>query len=360
MVSAPRTISVGQGAALVFQGPGFPDEGIPKWVSSWGAVDVGPGDPAPNIEPGVPEGWTPNEADAVTPQASLNAYQSCRQCDLSGVTYNGGELNTPGGWSFAGDVSGANLSGAHMGGGGNAIYSLWNFDNANLTGAQLNGAFFDLTTLNGTIVDGTDFDGSVFVGTHFSGLHYNVAPSFKGVGVGNGSFSTGGVACTVFQDTSLLGVTFTLKQSNDPECASQPLFSGSTVPAPFVGNLAGKAVDLGQAQYVSSGGQALAGANLQGVDLDGSSFVGSPVDLESAHLDGASLSGTNFRLADLSGATLTDVTAPRAVFADADLSGATFAAGGNGADLVASRRQFRAHESQRHQFSVGGHFACGV
>src|ERR1700759_3099647 len=78
IVAAPTTISVGSGAALVFQGPSFPDSYTNTWVTSWGAVDVTPSDPAPDIDPGGPSPWTPTEVDAITPQASLNSYQSCR------------------------------------------------------------------------------------------------------------------------------------------------------------------------------------------------------------------------------------------------------------------------------------------
>ncbi len=327
VVSAPRTISVGTGAALVFTGPNFPD-GYGPWVTSWGAINVGPNDPAPNIDPGGPSPWTPTEVDAITQQASLTTYQSCRECNLPGVRYDGRVLNIPGpAQSFLGDVSGANLSGANMSGGDLSapIFSLWNFDNANLTGAHLDGAFFFAATLNGTIVDGTSFDGASFLGTQISSLRYQNPPSFKGIALGNGSFDTGGVSCTVFQDTNLLGASFTLRQANDPECATQPLFAGSTLPISYIPALASQRVDFAQAQFISNGGRALAGANLQGIDLDGASFLGTPADLERTNFDGASLARTSFRLADLAGATFSNVTAPGAVFADANLAGATFA-----------------------------------
>ena len=337
VIGGPRTISVGAGAALVFDGPGFPDRGIPSWRSPWGAVDVGPNDPAPNIDAGAPEPWTPTKAFVVPAQQSLTEYQSCRDCDLQGVSYNTAQsIYSVDFESFVRDVSGANLTGAYLGAAGNPpgqILDDWNFDKANLTRASLAGASVTDSTFNDAIVSGTHFDVATLSGVTFSDLRYTTPPNFARVQLGNGG-SGGGVACTAFKDTSLLGATFTLSQAPDPACASSPLFPGSTVPASFVGSLAGHPADLAQTQYVSDGGHALAGADLRGIDLDGSGFVGTPVDLENAHLDGASLVGTNFRLADLSGATLTGVTAPRAVFADADLSGATFAAGSAGGSTV--------------------------
>ena len=317
VVSAPATISVGAGAALVFKGPG--------WLTSWGAVDVGPGDPAPNIDPGGPSHWKPTEVDVIKQVASLDTYQSCRDCDLPGVTYDGRVLNFPGAsQSFLGDVSGANLSGAHMSGTGLSapFFVYWSFDHANLSGAHFDGAFIDGTTFDGAIVDRTTFDGASIDGTHFSALQFKVPPSFKGIAVGSEALSN---VCTTFGDTDLWGATFSLRQANDAECSTQPLFPGSSVPVSWITALTSDSVDLGDAQFVSDGGDALAGADLHGIDLDKSSFVGTPADLEKTNFDGASLAGTSFRLADLAGATFANAKGPGAVFADADLEGASFA-----------------------------------
>jgi uncharacterized protein YjbI with pentapeptide repeats len=318
VVSAPATISVGAGAALVFKGP--------SWVTSWGAVDVGAGDPAPNIDPGGPSHWKPTEVDVIKQVDSLDTYQSCRDCNLPGVTYDGRVLNIPGAsQSFLGDVSGANLSGAQMTGGDLSapIFSLWTFNHTNLTGANLDRAFFLDSTMDGAIVDGTKFDGASFPGTRISALQFKVPPTFSGISIGNGGIES--TLCTTFQDTNLWGATFTLRQPNEAECSTTPLFPGSRVPTSWITALASKSVDLGDAQFVSDGGNALAGADLHGIDLDKSSFVGTPADLEKTNFNGASLAGTSFRLADLEGATFANATAPGAVFADADLEGASFA-----------------------------------
>ena len=66
---------------------------------------------------------------------------------------------------------------------------------------------------------------------------------------------------------------------------------------------------------------ALAGTDLSGMNLSSVEFLGIGPDFTATRFDGANLSGTNFGLARLAGASFSNVSADRASFLYADLSG---------------------------------------
>jgi uncharacterized protein YjbI with pentapeptide repeats len=336
VMTHPTSIAVGAGAAVVlYDNP----DGL---VSAWGAKDVGPGDPAPVLYPGD-AGWTTTTAQIVDQQMLLHSYSSCRACSIPNIHF------TPTSPSFTDvaylrDLSGADLSGTTLTGN----FSSWNLTGANLRGADLSGAdqsgdfsttdlsratlssanlsgvTLDRSSLAGavldhTVVDGTVFRGTDLDGTHLVGLQYHVPPIFNAVPVGSANGS-----CTTFQDTDLVHVMLQPVVGSGADCKTSPLFPGSSVSLELIKELYGYGydVDLAGADIVvlADDRAKLAGANLDGIDLAGASFVGMPVDLSGANFDDASLRHTSFEKADLSGATFEGADAVGASFRDAILS----------------------------------------
>ena len=86
---------------------------------------------------------------------------------------------------------------------------------------------------------------------------------------------------------------------------------------------AAKSVDISGTTVVTSvkDRAALAGTALSGMNLSSVEFLGIGPDFTATRFDGANLSGTNFGLARLAGASFSNVSADRASFLYADLSG---------------------------------------
>jgi len=312
VMSHPRTIQVGAGGAVLL------DDEAGYGLSAWGAVDVSPDDPAPELFPGRP-GFAPTEVDAVKPESLLDNYYSCRGCDLQGVDFKGLQFRT--GLAFRYDLSGADLRGAHLHG----YLRQWNFSRANLSGADLSGANLRSARFDGTTVSSTDFDGADLAGARFAALRLQRPPTFEDARIGNDAGS-----CTSFQDSDLLDVDLAQIHlpidTHDGSCKAAPLLPGSSVSPGLLDYLlvtAHAPLDLGQTVFVSGTDDRsdLAGVDLSGATLDGARFEGFPVDLSGTDLDGASLRGTTFERADLGGATFHNVDAARASFAGADFTG---------------------------------------
>ena len=162
-----------------------------------------------------------------------------------------------------------------------------------------------------TTVDGARFGSADLRGAQFISLRYSVPPTFPAVSIGafNGK-------CTMFKDTDLLNASF-IPVRFIGDCGQAPLLPGSSVPTDLlytVSQIYHAHVDLADAEFVSSASDRalLAGKDLSGIDFDGARFVGLPVDLSRADLDGASLQHAGFDLANLAGATLHNVNAPGA------------------------------------------------
>ena len=239
------------------------------------------------------------------------------------------------------DLSRANLTGAvlhtrleHVIGLGTAALTRTDLSGASLTGVDLADAKFDHP-----IVSGTSFDGADLRGSQLIGLQFQIPPSFSGVTVGESNGT-----CTAFQDSDIHDVSLTLAKAT-AGCASSPLLPNTTASLGLVASLytgpglaEGLAanVDLADARFLANAGDrsVLAGLDLHGINLQGSAFVGWPVDLSGTKLDGASLQGASFQLAELAGATFHDAQAAGAVFRGARLA----ASGGQPAANFAGSR----------------------
>jgi uncharacterized protein YjbI with pentapeptide repeats len=328
-MSLPATIAVAPGAAVVVR------DDVHGLVSLWGAKNFTVPE-APATIPWFPDrpdliySWQTTGATVEDAPTFLAAHNSCRACSLPNVRFTPPPQLLHPTVAFEQDLSGADLKGAILSG----DFSGWNLSGADLSGADLSGASLagaDLTgaVLDRTVVAGAVFDGSDLRGAQLRGLRHGAPPSFADVRVGpfNG-------ACTVFQDTDLLGARLA-PATVDPGCEASPLLLGSTAPLDlikFVHNDAAR-IDFTGARFAAdaAGRGALAGADLSGINLAGASFVGFPADFSGTHFDGASLQGTHFELAELAGATFTNVNAAGASFRGARLaahgqvSGANFA-----------------------------------
>jgi uncharacterized protein YjbI with pentapeptide repeats len=305
VMTHPTSISVAPDAAVLLRDQ---PAGL---FSAWGAQDVGPGDPAPVLFPGRSD-WQTTEVDMIAPQQLLDTYNGCPLCVLpDNIQFTPGQPSPD--VAYQGNVSGAVLNGASLTG---------NFDGWNFTGAQLPGA-----SLNKTDVSGADFTGADLRGAQLTSLQESSPPTLANVRVGqfNGS-------CTVFGDVDLMNTSFIPVKADllVPGCESTPLFPGSTAPLGVIKLMAvtdGATVDFADGQFVATAADSssLAGANLQGIDLAGASFLGFPADLESTNFDGATLDGASFELADLTKGQFAGVHAVKASFEDATLTGASFA-----------------------------------
>jgi uncharacterized protein YjbI with pentapeptide repeats len=340
--STPWAITVDPGGALVFEGavtfgPGGPTGGNPG-ISPWGAVNVPAGSgpiayQAPTDNDGDAWAFTTSVA-VVDPVSVLGTYASCRQCDLANRNVGlPGPSTGLGGISllaFGGQVTGANLQGATIGGNG----TLYNFSGSDLSGATVT-AVLEMATFDQVITNRTTFAADV-QGASFDTMQFQVPPSFAGATLGG----DGAVipSCTSIANTDLLDVSFA-GVSWVSGCSGAS-FTGSKVPlsafeALFVGASA-QDVDYTGAQVVASPVDrgVLAGADLRGANLTGFNVLGEALDLTGTKLDGATLTNARFPRARLAGATLTNVSAAGASFEGADLSasGSLLAANFSGAN----------------------------
>ncbi|MBV9196082.1 MAG: pentapeptide repeat-containing protein [Solirubrobacterales bacterium] len=338
VMTHPASIEVSPGFAVVLH------DGAAKLTSAWGAQSVPPGGAAPVLYPSRSD-WTTSDAQVVTQQTLLDTYDSCRQCVLpANLHFTPAPL--PPDVAYAGDVSGATLTGASLSGG----FARWNFSDADLAGAtvgpgsDLSDAKFAKANLQGAVFDHPAaaravFDRSDLRGAQLLGLESLGRASFAGVQVGplNGK-------CTVFEDVDLLNAGFTPAKPG-AGCEKSPLLPGSRAPLGLVFLIAHTyhgSLDLAGARYVASAADRarLAGVDLSGIDLSGASFVGFPADFTKTKFDGASVQQTSFELAHLSGASFRNVHGAGASFQDATLSAAgnagaaTFA--GSQTDLTGS------------------------
>lgn len=332
VMTHPTSIAVAPDAAALLQDQ---PAGL---VSPWGAKDVQASDPAPVLFPGRSD-WTTTAASVVDPEYLLNVFNSCRACSLQGIDFTPAQAILPT-IAYERDLSGADMTGATLSG----DLSRWDLSSTDLSDAMLSGANLTGATLDHTIVNHTDFDGADLRGASLISLQYQAPPSFGGIRVGpsNGS-------CTTFKDTDLVNAHLT-PEKPDPGCETTPLLPGSAASLAVIDLLVAHDhanVDFANARFVADADNRgkLAGDDLQGIQLNGASFVGFPADLAKTNFDGASLQGTSFELANLSGATFQNVSAAGASFQDARLNahgnvdGASFAGAKTnleGADFVAA------------------------
>jgi uncharacterized protein YjbI with pentapeptide repeats len=287
-------------------------------VSAWGARDVGSGDPAPVLFPGRSD-WQTTEADVVAPQQLLTTDGGCPACivpktnTFDTLTPPAADPNV----AYQGDVSGANLTGLTLTGN----FDGWNFSGADLTDATMGG------TTGGVEVSGAHFNDADLRGAQLTSLQFTTPPTFTHAAIGG---VNGSPPCTTITDTNLVNAQFSDLTADMSGCKEIPLLPGSSAPLGLIDELTVKlhqAPDYSDANFVATAADqaALAGADLQGIDLEGASFLGFPADLEGTNFNGASLTKTSFELADLAKAQFESVVAPQATFNDANLTGATFA-----------------------------------
>jgi len=316
VMARPTSIKVGAGAAVLLEDEhsASTDRGVLNRYSPWGGADSG--DTPPVLLPGG-SGWDTSAADVLSPQYLFQVYGSCRSCSLPGIQAFPVQARLPSFIAFQNDLSGADLSGAKL---QNVPIENWNFNGANLTGAQfqvssLVGDTFDRTNVTGTVFTGADLRAATFTSLQYSGR----APAFNAVTVG-----AAGGKCTVFRDTDLVAASFLPFYSGD--CARTPLLPGSSVSIQLlsiVGQSPDAHVDLAGTRLVSSAltRAVLAGRDLSGLNLNDVQFIGFPVDLSRANLDGDSLRSASFDYANLAGATFHNVDAVGASFRGAVLRG---------------------------------------
>ncbi|MGY6217835.1 pentapeptide repeat-containing protein [Methylolobus aquaticus] len=401
-----RQIAVAPGAALMLYSDAGP---LP-----WGALNVGPDDPAPVLPPPdagsgasmLVYAWATTQSDVLT------TFNACRGCQLSGSNVVLGSPQADIG-GYKGDFTGANLQGATLSGDGTGdVFTganlqgatiTANFDSAVFTGADLSGATFsganayilnsqftgqaklrkttfDVVTIESVDFSGADLTGAVFPGsadidvvfdkfdgaildqanfggawfwestfdharvngTIFSGAFLNAAgfnalqfvepPIFANATISPCSYLTG----SDLREVSFSGITYSSVNIDNCNAAdpwrSGPPFEGSLLSLAGVKELLAAnppggingvpPIDWTGAQVVVSPADraVFAGADLSGVNFAGLSFLGEALDLTGTTLNNANLSGTDFTLARLAGASLQNVTAPNAVFESADLS----------------------------------------
>jgi uncharacterized protein YjbI with pentapeptide repeats len=370
----PTSIGVGKGAAVEFW------DITHDLSSNWGAVNVGPTDPAPVFFPGRSD-FTPTLVTVEDTAEYIGSHESCRACVLSGKTVrlDTGPAGSPStstayeydltdaqldnttivgrsdfsgytawmaGWNLSNanltqaklqaDLTGATLTGAVLDGTDLSQTNLTRavlqthlehtiglnaatLDGADLSGASLNGLDFTGAKLDGVIVNGTVFDGSNLRGARLTQLKFTASPSFNLIGVGQANG-----ACTTFQDLDLHAVSLMLANATTG-CENSPLLPGTSVSLDVLASLyhdpalAGLApnVNVEHARFVVDASNR---SSLAGLDLHG-----------------LNLSGTKFLgwPIDLSGTKLDGASLPDASFQFAELSGATF----HGAN--AARASFR-------------------
>ena len=284
--------------------------------------------------------------------ANLSNAQGLDKGDLTGTNLSGANLtNTP---LPPSKLTGADLS--NISGLQGANLSEFDLTGVNLSGTNLQDATLTGVTLNPAMASGTVFDGSDLRGTQITGLQFDVPPSFNDITVGQFNNS----ACTTFKNVDLRNANMTLTQVA-AGCDGNPLLPDSTVPlGPWVGWLehdpnSGPGVNLTGARFLVDAGDRsrLSGAHLQNIDLTGTAFVGWPLDLSGAVLDGANLSKATIDGAELSGATFHNVRAPGASFRGARLAGQN---GQSGADFSGSQTNLEGADFVAADLS-GAHFA---
>lgn len=359
----PTSIGVGKGAAIQFW------DITHNLVSSWGAVNVSPTDPAPVFFPGRSDFRGPlvYVADAVQFTSDTD---SCRACVLSGATLRlpadapgapgvptaytydltGAQLDSTtvvarsdfsgytawmAGWNLrkaslrraklqanltgatltgavldGADLSQANLTGAVLATSLEHVIGLnaATLDGADLSGASLNGLDLTGAKLDGVTVNGTVFDRSDLRGARLTQLKFTASPSFNFISVGQANG-----ACTIFQDLDLHAVSLVLAEAS-PGCESSPLLPGTRVSLDLLASLyrdpalAGLAptVNLQHARFVADASNR---SSLAGLDLHG------------INLTGAAFLGWPI---DLSGTKLDGASLQGTQFELAELAGATF------------------------------------
>lgn len=216
---------------------------------------------------------------------ALKLLNACPGCNLSGVDLANLEF------AAGTDLTGANLSGATI-------------TNVGMTKA----------ILENTIVDGATISGSSFTDTE-------VRARFDGTVFRDVTFPSSGLPCSSFKDTVLLEVSFAETSWDSPPCPT-PTFDGAV--------LAMDTLPLGEWENVTFASStivvdAATRTSARGLSLDAwsfvdSQFVGLPPDLSGMTVAKATLDGSSFVLADLTGATFTAPTSmQRTVFVDAVL-----------------------------------------
>ncbi|HTT92429.1 MAG TPA: pentapeptide repeat-containing protein, partial [Acidimicrobiales bacterium] len=336
LMAHPRTIEVGPGGAVLLTQPAR------SLYSAWGAVDVGPDGPAPDLFPGRPE-FSPTQVQAVKPSFLLDKFGSCRSCSLQGDHLNLKQPQLAGFDAYLGDLTGADLKGADLSEVTKPATccavtedNRWNFAGANLSRANLSKGFFELADFDGATVSGTTFNGADLLGADLSSLQYGAAPSFAGVTIGYQSLRR---VCTQFKDSDLVSAILSFAKVVG-DCRQTPLFPGSSVATSvFAELLKGSrgAVNLTGTTVVSGSDDrsALRGLDLSGLDLDQVRFTGFPVVLIGAKFDSSLLQHASFELANLAGTSFVKADLAHASFRGADLepSGGVKAANFAGSDV---------------------------
>jgi uncharacterized protein YjbI with pentapeptide repeats len=311
----PWSITVAQGGALAFYGSDAETGQNDAWLSPWGAVNVPPGTgPIEIFNTGNYD--LTSTVTVMEPASLLRISGSCPSCELSDVNVVLPDEDNSDNLSLQpfGQIQGATLVGATLTGGG-----IWyDFTGSDLSGATLSGDFNSSTFVR-IKADGTRFVNVNLQHASFESLQFQTPPGFTNATLG-GLFRQ----CTRFASVDLRAASFD-GVSWVPGCTGAP-FAGSQVPLDLVGQLllTAKAtgIDWSGTQAVASSvdRKVLAGADLSGASLAGIQFLGEPLDLTGTRFDGATLTGVSFALAELPGASLTNVSAAGISFQDADLS----------------------------------------
>ncbi len=306
--SMPTVVTVAPGAALFVWGDDANTRQADLYIP-WGGLSLSQTTPI-NINPETPENWVGTTAgvSAIPASEMLQKYGTCQYCDLSGQTLHApGYLDLP----FMAGVLGRSLQQAKLVGStltGDA--SGYNLGGADLTGATVS-ADLHSADLTAAVVDHTVFAGSILRSATLDRLVYRRPPDLSHSTIGSEQFRH----CTSLGGNNLLEVPFTGMTWSDLGACTTPPFSGSTVPlgmlAPILVTAQEKNLDLAGARVVASTADhaVLAGADLRHANLANANFLGAPLDLTGTKLDGGTLTNTQLPLAQLAGASLTDISA---------------------------------------------------
>ena len=284
--------------------------------------------------------------------SALKLFNQCPGCDLSGMilanvtfppeTVILSDATLSGATIFNVDLTGAHLDGAILGPDGtgkpttidysdfgsvvlqNATLSGVRISNTDMTQVFLDGASFLVdgtgrpTTLSNQVFEGFGFTNVVFDQTVFD----------------NVTFREVEFTCTTFRDMDLLGQSFTSPHGASPSCTS-PTFENTVLPMDTVPAAQWPSVSFDHSTVVvdTATRALLKGSTMASWTFTNSQFVGVPPDLSGITVTGATLDGSSFVLADLTGATFNAPTSVQsAVFIDATLDNAKFpSAVGHGA-----------------------------
>ena len=303
--------------------------GQPIWTGYYGTSPLGSVGPAQDANPlfdsvtgggRFADAWNAGTGELVIWDTLdwLDTTGGCVRCDLSGYTVQNTTLKDANHGLRSATATGTTFKNVTFG----PAYDLTSADlgKAIFQGVTMPAApiFAEASLANATFIGTNTIAAPVMTGTNLNGINLSSSTSITNV-------VTGGTPpiCTNAANADLTRGTFTVATVS-AACGVSPLFAGSQVRPTIVPLAEWRIVDWSQAAVIFEvkTRSALAGANLAGVRMKGSTFWGVPADLSNANLSHATLDGASFVNASFVGANLQGVSAVDTTFLGGDLSNA--------------------------------------